>query len=107
MDRSHERQRVSNVHSLALVATLSSNYLNYPVPSELVLDPQIFAPRMQAAARAAGFRIEPFGSIAGCPLFALTKRTPGPRPRVYLSAGIHGDEPAPPLALLELIERKM
>lgn len=73
--------------------------------NELVLNPQTFAPRIQAAAQAAGFRIEPFGEIAGAPLFALTKRTAEPRPRIYLSAGIHGDEPAPPLALLELIER--
>ncbi len=28
----------------------------------------------------------------------------GIRPRIYLSAGIHGDEPRPPLALLSLIE---
>jgi len=35
---------------------------------------------------------------------AYTKRTPGPRPRVYFSAGIHGDEPAPPWALLRLVE---
>lgn len=67
-----------------------------------------FAPRalvaeLEAAARAAGFRSETFGEIAGYPLMALTKRTPGPRPRIYLSAGIHGDEPAPPLALLEML----
>lgn len=42
--------------------------------------------------------------IGDCPLVALTKRTPGPRPRIYLSSGIHGDEPAPPLALLEMLE---
>jgi len=69
-----------------------------------VIDPAALAARFEAAGRAAGFRLEPFGEIAGCPLFALTQRTPGPRPRLYLSAGIHGDEPAPPLALLELIE---
>ena len=70
-----------------------------------VIDPPALAARFQAAGRAAGFRVEPFeAEIAGCPLFALTKRTPGSRPRIYLSAGIHGDEPAPPLALLELIE---
>ncbi len=69
-----------------------------------MIDPPALATRLQAAGRAAGFRVEPFGAIAGCPLFALTKRTPGPRPRIYLSSGIHGDEPAPPLALLELLE---
>jgi predicted deacylase len=51
-----------------------------------------------------GFRVERYGDVTGCPLIALTKRTPGPRPRLYLSAGIHGDEPAPPLALLEMLE---
>jgi protein MpaA len=68
-----------------------------------VLDPLAFAARVETAARAAGFRVERFGAAVGAPLLALTKRTPGPRPRIYLSAGIHGDEPAGPLALLELI----
>jgi murein peptide amidase A len=69
------------------------------------LDPLAFAEQIQTASRAAGFRVEPYGEAAGAPLFALTKRTRGPRPRIYLSAGIHGDEPAPPLALLELLTR--
>ncbi|MBI4623753.1 MAG: M14 family metallocarboxypeptidase [Verrucomicrobia bacterium] len=73
-------------------------------PSENVIEPRSFALRLEAAARAAGFRVERFGEAAGCPLLALTRRTPGPRPRIYLSAGIHGDEPASPLALLAAIE---
>lgn len=52
-----------------------------------------------------GFRIEPLTEIAGCPLVALTKRSPGLKPRIYLSSGIHGDEPAAPLALLDLLQR--
>lgn len=60
--------------------------------------------RFESVARAAHFQVERFGEIAGTPLIALTRRTPGPRPRIYLSAGIHGDEPAPPLALLDLLE---
>lgn len=75
-------------------------------PSPLA-DAAGFVARIQAAAVAAGFRPEPFGEIDGCPLLALTKRTPGPRPRIYLSAGIHGDEPAGPLALLDLIEQRV
>jgi len=59
--------------------------------------------KIEAAARAAGFRVERFGEIEGCPLVALTKRTPGVRPRIYVSAGIHGDEPASSLAILEMI----
>ena len=70
-----------------------------------LIDPTEFTTRVETAGRARGYRVETFGEIAGVPLLALTKRTPGPRPRIYLSAGLHGDEPAPPLALLDLIER--
>jgi protein MpaA len=68
------------------------------------LDPAAVAARLAAAAQAADFDVEQFGEAAGCPQLALTRRTPGPRPRIYLSAGIHGDEPAGPLALLEMLE---
>lgn len=73
--------------------------------NEGLIDPAEFAAEIESAAGAQGFRVERFGQIADLPLLALTKRTPGPRPRIYLSAGIHGDEPAPPLALLDLIRR--
>jgi hypothetical protein len=69
-----------------------------------VIDPPALAAQFEKAAAKAGFRAEHYGEAAGCPLLALTKRTPGVRPRIYLSAGIHGDEPAPPLALLSMIE---
>lgn len=69
-----------------------------------MLVPSDYTARLSAAALRAGFRVEPFGEIESVPLLGLTKRTPGPRPRIYLSAGIHGDEPAPPLALLDLLE---
>lgn len=38
------------------------------------------------------------------PLIAFTKRAVGRRPRIYLSSGVHGDEPAPPAALLHLLQ---
>lgn len=65
--------------------------------------PEELARRLESAAREAGFRVEEFGRAANCPLLGLTKRALGPRPRIYVSAGIHGDEPAPPLAFLELL----
>jgi len=68
------------------------------------IDPAALAGRFEASAAAAGFRIERFGEIERCPLIALTRRTAGPLPRVYVSSGIHGDEPAAPLALLAMIE---
>jgi len=68
------------------------------------VDPAALVARLEAAGAKAGFRSESFGSAGSFPLVAMTRRTGGPRPRIYLSAGIHGDEPAPPLALLSLIE---
>lgn len=68
------------------------------------VDPAALAARFEKAGAKAGFRYGTFGEIGGCPLVWLTKRTAGERPRIYLSAGIHGDEPAAPLALLSLIE---
>lgn len=70
----------------------------------LPLDPAEFGPRFAAAARQAGFAARQYGEINGYPLLAYTKRTPGRRPRVYVSTGMHGDEPAPPWALLRLLE---
>lgn len=76
-----------------------------PPAHDPLLNPGEFIARVEAAARTAGFRVERFGEVADLPLVALTRRTPGPRPRIYFSAGIHGDEPAPPLALLALLEQ--
>jgi hypothetical protein len=68
------------------------------------IDPADFIPRFDAAARRHGFKAETYGEINGHPLNAYTKRSAGLRPRIYVSTGMHGDEPAPPLALLRLVE---
>lgn len=68
------------------------------------LDPVIFARRFNEAARARGFQAARFAEIADVPLAAFTRNSDASRPRIYLSSGIHGDEPAAPLALLELLE---
>jgi len=70
---------------------------------DLPLDPVDFTRQFAQVAKTAGLRQECYGAINGHPLIAYTKRTAGPRPRVYLSAGMHGDEPAPPGVLLELL----
>jgi protein MpaA len=64
-----------------------------------------FHREFSAAAHAAGFSVEPFGEVQGHPLIAYTKPSSDPRPRIYLSAGIHGDESAPPRALLQLLRQ--
>jgi hypothetical protein len=50
---------------------------------------------------AAGFVPEILTELAAGPLVAWERPAAGPR--IYLSAGMHGDEPAGPLALLELL----
>ena len=53
------------------------------------------------AAMAAGFMPTLLADLESGPLVAWERPSSGPR--IYLSAGIHGDEPAGPLALLELM----
>lgn len=61
-----------------------------------------FADAFAAAARRAGFRGTEIAETAAGPLMAWEK--PGNGKRVYLSGGMHGDEPAGPLALLKLLD---
>jgi protein MpaA len=64
----------------------------------------VFSAKFATAARRAGFQSEQFGDIGGHSLLAYHRSTAAGRPRIYLSAGIHGDEPAPPWALLRSLE---
>jgi Predicted deacylase len=51
-----------------------------------------------------GFDCTQFGTVGSWPLIAFTRAGSRPEPRqIYLSAGIHGDEPAGPQAILELL----
>ncbi len=67
------------------------------------LDWTAFFPGFSAAAEDAGFRSTVLGHFEAGPLTVWQRGGEGPH--VYLSAGIHGDEPAGPLALLELLRR--
>ncbi len=60
-----------------------------------------FLPAFSIAAEQAGFTPTALAETPAGPLMAWERASAGPR--VYLSAGIHGDEPAGPLALLELM----
>lgn len=60
-----------------------------------------YLPAFGSAAAMAGFAREVLAETAAGPL--VVWRRAGKGPRVYLSSGIHGDEPAGPLALLELM----
>lgn len=54
-------------------------------------------------ARAAGWREDPLIFEDGRSLPAFVRSRPGASANVYLSTGIHGDEPAGPLAMRELL----
>ena len=60
-----------------------------------------FLPAFAHAAEVAGFSVGTLADTPAGPLQAWER--PGDGPRVYLSSGIHGDEPAGPLALLDLM----
>lgn len=60
-----------------------------------------FSTDFEQAARAAGFLPDVLAKTAAGDLVAWQK--PGAGPTIYLSSGIHGDEPAGPLALLKLL----
>ena len=60
----------------------------------------------RSAAETSGFQVESYGEAFGYPLLTATRATKPSRKsrQIYLSTGIHGDEPAPPLALLQLLK---
>ncbi len=61
-----------------------------------------FQENFRIAAEAAGFRATTLLTLDAGPLVIWEK--PGNDLHIYLSAGIHGDEPAGPIALLELMK---
>jgi len=76
-----------------------------PTVKTCPLDSADLVAQFSALGREHGFRIETIGVIGEDPIIALTKRASGPRPRIYISSGVHGDEPAPPQALFQLLRR--
>ena len=60
--------------------------------------------RALAAAEAHGWLIERFPSAGDQPLYGFQRLAKRERLSVYISTGIHGDEPGGPLAMLELLE---
>jgi hypothetical protein len=73
---------------------------------QLDLDGVLRACRVAAAER--GWDMESFSGVSPSGLVAFRRLGPSgspsrPRPRIYISAGIHGDEPAGPSAIQELL----
>jgi len=66
------------------------------------LDPAALARRFADEARRRGFEVATLAETAAGPVIAASRDAAGPA--TYLSAGIHGDEPAGTLAALEMLE---
>jgi murein peptide amidase A len=79
-----------------------SGYLGETIDIKAVLED------CTTAAQTNGWRIDTITTVSGLPLLGLSRaathhHAPQPR-RVYISAGIHGDEPAAPLAVRQLLK---
>src|SRR4051794_26899212 len=75
-----------------------SSYLGETIDIERVLV------EIHDTALANGWQAEAFFDSGRIRLFAYQRPVDLPRKRLYLSSGIHGDEPAGPLALLEALK---
>jgi len=62
--------------------------------------------RWRRAAAAAGLRLQAFARSGGYPIYYLSSAPSAkPRPSIYFSAGIHGDEPAATEGLISWVEK--
>ncbi len=57
-----------------------------------------------AAARQHGWKVDRLSATPGAELLALRREPTGARRKIYLSTGIHGDEPAGPLAVRQMLQ---
>ena len=62
--------------------------------------------QIDAAATSSGWRNESFAVSPNQIVPAYSRRVADPRQSVYISAGIHGDEPAGPLAVLKMLQTR-
>lgn len=63
--------------------------------------------KIRQTAQLKGFNVEELAVIRTFPILALSKIQDPNKPFAYASSGIHGDEPASPMALLELLKRNV
>ncbi|HEX4646208.1 MAG TPA: M14 family metallocarboxypeptidase, partial [Verrucomicrobiae bacterium] len=68
------------------------------------IDIQRVLAEVETAAEAHGWNSEVFLKTESYRLIALTRKVARPSRRIYISTGIHGDEPAGPLAVLQLLQ---
>jgi murein peptide amidase A len=87
-----------------LVQKLGKNHGNY---SGETIDVRSLLREVDIASGIHGWTSETFGETGGFPVFALHRPAfgkPENAKSIYISTGIHGDEPAGPLAALQLLQ---
>ena len=67
---------------------------------------EAFSARLKEAARQAGFDLGFYGKVGEISLPVLQRIHAEGAPEIYIAAGVHGNEPAPPLAVLDLLRKK-
>lgn len=75
--------------------------------SHRVHDYRYLVQRWRAVARAAGLRLRQFAETPAYPLYCLITPSVADGAGIYISAGIHGDEPAGPEGLVTWAERHL
>ena len=99
-----QSEPVNTASIAAAVQRLGKNlggYFGETIQIEAVIEEQ------RQYAMAGGWQIDSLPVRAGVNLLGLRRHVPHPVHRIYISAGIHGDEPAGPLAARELLKENM
>lgn len=71
------------------------------------IDPAQILSELEIAATLSRFELEYYGDHTPAPLVVLVREVSVDAPKLYLSAGIHGDEPAGVLAILEALQQNL
>ena len=66
---------------------------------------ETFLDQFKDASQRSGFKLSIYGKIDGMELPVLERIHGEVSPTIYISAGVHGDEPAPPMAASGLSNR--
>ncbi|NDV61850.1 M14 family metallocarboxypeptidase [Puniceicoccales bacterium CK1056] len=67
---------------------------------------EVYSERLEVAAKRAGFSVLSYGKVGDFSLPVLKRDVSDTAPSVYISAGVHGNEPAGPMAVLDMLRRK-
>jgi hypothetical protein len=101
MESNLESTAPNNASIAAAVQRLGKNIGGY-FGETIEIDRVIAEQRQFAAAH--GWEVDVLPARPDVELLALRRRVSSPRHRIYISTGIHGDEPAGPLAVRELLK---